>query len=770
MPKSISNTISDDYQRLIKELRSLAGTLLSGCLEDFQQKAKDPDFRSDLGSANPYLRLNALDAFLQAYDNVFRGYIKEAVQGIQIESTHSKKDRSADEPAVLSLVDAEELDVDLALKRAMQHTEDALKEPLLHIEIRLEELGQLLTGRFNHLCLHPQAFYQPFKDAVMNLDIEAEAKVLLCEIFEQVLSTKISTFYERANGRLMELGILAERQALERAIRARDRAGHSTQSPAATDKIIGGVATGEFGAPMDARQMSYEQPSSAPCHIPLQPTPTHQGAVYPKEGELQQVVQQYFDSESIGQQPAANTLPSPVSSQPIRVDIIQALTAVQADSVYHDVALDQTMLKQAIRNSSGSQTTQQSSALADAWQVPTREQKIIDFINDIFSAMFSGEAMTDATKALVAKLQIPILKLALLDTGFLNQANHPARDILKLLMSMGVGIESKEEVLFRKLQSIIDKVIEEFETDITPFDDALGQLRKLNYIEADQAQEIEQQSRQEAQVKAHRLAAKRKVIACLNRYLKEKRVPEQILKFFVKLWAPYMGVIQLESGSDSLDWDEAVRNIRQIIEAAQPERSANEIEQIFDIRENFFKQLKQRLTHLPWFTETESVILSNMEAWFDRHSAASVTADTQTPEQPTSENPLTAAPHEVAQTSSMFDFEADPDEDLADHEERLRAKLEEVPAELKPGVWVEIYRGEDRSKRRLKLSTILHETGELLFSDRMGEGVLEVDLENFLIDLDAGRTKLIDDSNLFDHALTSIISNIRENQQRQLHD
>jgi hypothetical protein len=99
---------------------------------------------------------------------------------------------------------------------------------------------------------------------------------------------------------------------------------------------------------------------------------------------------------------------------------------------------------------------------------------------------------------------------------------------------------------------------------------------------------------------------------------------------------------------------------------------------------------------------------------------------------------------------------------------RLTNLLSKVPAEIKPGAWFEIYRGEGKAKRRLKLSVVLEDIGRLLFADRTGRGVLEVELEGFLQDLSAGRTTLINDDNRFDQALGVVINTIRTNQAKDL--
>jgi len=100
------------------------------------------------------------------------------------------------------------------------------------------------------------------------------------------------------------------------------------------------------------------------------------------------------------------------------------------------------------------------------------------------------------------------------------------------------------------------------------------------------------------------------------------------------------------------------------------------------------------------------------------------------------------------------DIEEGPELNVAEH----------LPDSIIPGVWLEIYQGEDKAKRRLKFSKAIPESNHLIFSDRSGDYSLEIDLQTFLDDLSTGKSSLISESNRFDLALSSVISNIRSSQ------
>ena len=87
-----------------------------------------------------------------------------------------------------------------------------------------------------------------------------------------------------------------------------------------------------------------------------------------------------------------------------------------------------------------------------------------------------------------------------------------------------------------------------------------------------------------------------------------------------------------------------------------------------------------------------------------------------------------------------------------------RQKLAQLTSSTKPGVWYEIYNGEGKAVRRLKLSVILTDAAQLIFVDRKGVKVIEKDAEEFAKELEENRSRILADHSTFDHALGNVIS------------
>jgi hypothetical protein len=353
---------------------------------------------------------------------------------------------------------------------------------------------------------------------------------------------------------------------------------------------------------------------------------------------------------------------------------------------------------------------------------------------------------------LLSKLQVPVIKLALIDFAFFQNADHPARKLLNGLVDLSVGVAGNTEPLFGKLAAVVKRVIEKFEVDLTPLEQAFKDLLRLREVEGEEIRRIEARFQREARVEARRLAAKRKVVGILNRTMQNVQPPEEVTTFILKCWAPYMAQTHLRQGIESEAWLSAVKVLRQLVKAAGLPADTPNAPFAAPV-EDYFDRLRATLEQAGCYKQAQAACMQRARAWFlQRCGSQKHTADA-----------VACRDASAPQTDAATDEEPE----VSQTQVRLRGLLSQVPEEVKPGAWFEIYRGEGKAKRRLKVSVVLEDIGRLLFADRTGRGVLEIELQSFLEDLRAGRTMLISDDNRFDQALSLVIESIRANQAKQ---
>lgn len=97
----------------------------------------------------------------------------------------------------------------------------------------------------------------------------------------------------------------------------------------------------------------------------------------------------------------------------------------------------------------------------------------------------------------------------------------------------------------------------------------------------------------------------------------------------------------------------------------------------------------------------------------------------------------------------------------ASREEEKEVKLQ-LPSSIVPGAWFQIHTGEDKAQRRCKLSVVIPDDQKMVFVNYQGEVIIEKDLGDFLDEVADGRSKAIMGHSIFDHALSSVVHHLQQ--------
>jgi hypothetical protein len=115
----------------------------------------------------------------------------------------------------------------------------------------------------------------------------------------------------------------------------------------------------------------------------------------------------------------------------------------------------------------------------------------VDIVATLFDFIFDDKAISDPIKALIGRLQIPLLKVAMLDKSFFSNKLHPARRLLDSISRAAVRCGPKvghSDPLYAQISSIIERLKTEFKRDVCLFDalcDKLNDFLERQEREAD---------------------------------------------------------------------------------------------------------------------------------------------------------------------------------------------------------------------------------------------------------------------------------------------
>ena len=185
----------------------------------------------------------------------------------------------------------------------------------------------------------------------------------------------------------------------------------------------------------------------------------------------------------------------------------------------------------------------------------------VDVIGLLFDYIFRDPTIPESTRALFGRLQVPIVKAALLDRAFFADKKHPARMLLDHLAEAAVGAAHDDayraefEAIARKA---IDQVCADFDIDVTVFREADRSLQAFSEQERQHSATALEGEVAEA-LHAEEDEEDRAVVRALLRdRLAGLDIPFEVRSFIETIWADYLAGLRREHGVDSPPWNAAL--------------------------------------------------------------------------------------------------------------------------------------------------------------------------------------------------------------------
>lgn len=425
-----------------------------------------------------------------------------------------------------------------------------------------------------------------------------------------------------------------------------------------------------------------------------------------------------------------------------RRDVIQALTSLQVSYkpkyIPGSTEIQTDDFKHALLNSMAKMGNTSMSKSLNAI-----DGRTIDFVEMVFGAFLRDTNISPALKSLLLELQIPLIKVAMLDSQFFQNNKHPARNMLDTIAHLGIGIEDRENTLFKTMQLIVEQLQNTFEQNLSSFSTALTALNRLKVIETDKSGKQEEET-QKAIFKEH---ARQVVLNELQRYTYKKVIQKELKPLILKQWSALMFLRFVRYGKDSSQWNEIITLLKHLVYSVQPIKSSEQWILLNNDSDDLVNDIEAQLKTTKL---SPGSIDASMTALREIHAKLIESSEffQATPD------------YSLAERSIDEILEEVEDEIPEDEGEPPRAQIARLPRDVKQGVWFEIYNGEGKALRRVKLSVILFDEAKLIFVDRLGNKVIDKLASEFMQELEEGKSKIIADHSIFNHALGQVIGSI----------
>ncbi len=218
---------------------------------------------------------------------------------------------------------------------------------------------------------------------------------------------------------------------------------------------------------------------------------------------------------------------------------------------------------------------------------------ILDTLSLIFEAVFASPDLPDVVKTLLGRLQIPLLKRAILDPAFFADNRHPARQLINRMARASVGLPqniTRDDPLCLGLAKVADAArtaLESKDGDLTPHLAELDGLitRRDEAVQAGAQPFVRQ-------VVAHE--SRENALACAQDWLQKTlaRTSEPaIVDFLSAHWVRLMQDACLEEGTGGTGWKEGEATIEYLLWSIQPKQTPEERQKLTAIIPALIKKI-----------------------------------------------------------------------------------------------------------------------------------------------------------------------------------
>ncbi len=649
------------------------------------------------------LRQKKIEAgFLQAMEDAYRAFWA----GEEIPSAPLAEPAPEGE---LSLVEKEELEEELAVTTMVSKANNAFHRDLAALNERFRHMRDLPDLAVEANPVSPAMLALAFREALECWEGELLARIVVYKGFDRVVMSRMGRCYQAMNGFLAEKGVLPDL-----------RQGGVVRQPGSRARV---QATAETSAGKAVAEGG-------------------EGDAVPTLEQIWHYLQQLGAASALPGLPLAVDPELPVLP---RAGVLSALSRVQQE-VGSDEELermDPQLQQEFIRH-------QLVAALAGsgeekaAHRVGEGEKHTIDVILALFNHVLDDPNLPDAMRALIARLQIPVLKAAIVDPGFLRREDHPARRLIDELAEACMGWrddgDRSEKSLYHQVRKAVDRIVHEFDDDIALFETVRAEFAAWR-AHRERVRRIMEERLAQAVSGEERLTVARMKVDELYETLRVRRLPDAAREILEGPWKKLLTILWLREGEEGQNWGKAVeiaRLLQKYLAAEAAGRFRRE-ELLAEIPE-IIGGLKKGFAYISLDQKKSAALINRLQACF----IAALKPPAARPA------PVESPEPEAEEAPSRPEAERQPDE------------FDEKVAGITEGTWIRLLPEEgDEGEEPLVCKLVWRSkyTGTMVFVDGQGNKAAQIKEEALAERFRQGRAALLEDAQapLIDRAIRKMM-------------
>jgi hypothetical protein len=549
-----------NFEQLLRECQQLASQRLSKSIAEMLEKIEQmiwtptssPNDREqrDLFALAKQSVLGQRMVLQEQFYAHFLGEFETATIGMRASSNFAQNDLSSLE---LSLVDESDFEETLRVNEMSVKLRRYCDEEVVALDQRVGVLlgDATLQGKANPFS--PQAICNAFRRACQDIEKDVKIRLTLLKMFDDHVLDDIRSIYKELNALLVQRSILPKIRygTARRAAALSGMAGKADVSDALEAELSAGVTPPggdpDFFAMLQGLMGGLRRPGAAGPALQIPGFPPIAGAAASgaplNAGELMQSLTriQHGDVSGIGggSVPLAATLVAPGVT-----NVLRELKATSLGSGMGQI-----------------------------------EGMTLDIVIMLFDQIFDDRKIPSAMKGLIGRLQIPTLKVAILDKTFFSKKTHPARRLLDSLGDIALHLPpdfGSSSPLYIELDRLVQKLIDSFQDNLEVFETMRAEVERMTSEGVQRAEAEARDLAQEVERKEKLALAKAVAQHAIKLRVDTKKLPPVIVRFLSQQWVKLLLVAYAKHGSESEAYKTATSTMDLLIWSVSPMQSLEE--------------------------------------------------------------------------------------------------------------------------------------------------------------------------------------------------
>lgn len=388
------------------------------------------------------------------------------------------------------------------------------------------------------------------------------------------------------------------------------------------------------------------------------------------------------------------------------------------------------------------------------------DEDTIDLVGLLFQFIVDDRNLPNAIQSILAKLQLPYLRIALKDRNLFADKNHEARLLLDKLALASVGWSQESDhnnQLITKIKEITHHILETreynnkiFEMLLMNFDSFLLKLKKKEDITLKRTQEktigeekIKQAKDQTAQLLVHKMTG--------------KQLPVLVRNILLNEWSSVLILMYLRSPQDSNEFNGMLKFVDDIVEYSQPHSENHmgkeDVDQLICMYKKGLQLVVFQQDKILKKSKTLSKCLNNLYHSSNGIKNKVINADN-----------ILKFDNYKHKDSEIIEFIEKAIKPVSEKDDMVLLNNDEYVqkvSKLKVNMWLE-FSHENSSSYRAKLSWISPSSGSYLFVNSRGYKIIEKTSTDLVDGFRNDFIHVLLQDPLFDRALYSIAQNLNK--------